>query len=194
MKLFTLLGTEVRLHWSIFIPLAITSLQPEYFMVLVMCFIIVTLHEFGHILAGKQFGVKCPTVILSAIGGAVIMDQDPPTPWSEFVIALCGPLVNAFMLLVALAFGPTGDMLLYFIGINVFMLVFNLIPAFPMDGGRVLHSLLWRLFSKKVATEFCVAISFFLCASGIIFGIYHGIYMLVIVSVAVAIMALGATE
>lgn len=123
---------------------------------LVLLFASVLLHEFGHIYAARHYGIGTPDVLLTPIGGLARIARPPDTPRQELVIALAGPLVTlliAVVLVVAFVLGghrealapggvldlPLWGALLY---ANVVLLLFNLIPAFPMDGGRVLRALL----------------------------------------------------
>ncbi len=163
-----LFGTAVRLHVTFLLFLlaigGVTWAQggPGAAVATVafvsLLFTCVVLHEFGHIIAARRYGVHTPDVILLPIGGVARMTRMLNVPRQEIVVALAGPAVNvviAAALFVALGGlpGPTETMeptiagfagrLLY---ANVLLVLFNLIPAFPMDGGRVLRALLslWR--------------------------------------------------
>ncbi len=118
-------------------------------------FACVLFHEFGHILMARQFGVRTPDVILLPIGGVARLERIPDEPRQELLIALAGPAVTLAIVVVLyglLALGgaaprfggldPDGPFLETLMRVNFFLLVFNLFPAFPMDGGRVLRALL----------------------------------------------------
>jgi stage IV sporulation protein FB len=132
---------------------------------IVLLFACVLLHEFGHVFAARRYGVRTPDITLLPIGGVARLERIPEKPSQELVIALAGPAVNvviAALLYAALAAGgfnpgltpdsplgggseiqnPGVGMLERLAWVNVFLVVFNLIPAFPMDGGRVLRALL----------------------------------------------------
>ena len=116
----------------------------------------VVLHEFGHIFAARRYGVQTPDVVLLPIGGVARMERIPEEPVQEIVVALAGPLVNvviAAVLFLALGGLPRLDALMAepadglagrLLYANLFLALFNLIPAFPMDGGRVLRAFLAR--------------------------------------------------
>jgi len=192
MKLFSYLGTEVRAHWSLAIPFIICAASPTNLLILSLCFLVVVLHEYGHIIAGKRFGIKCERVYLSVIGGAAIMDKEPETPLAQFVVASCGPLVNVALVLAAIPFvGIVPNYLMApFMLVNIFLLAFNVIPAYPMDGGRVLHALVWKLTNRWFATKFCVALSVGLATFGILYGFHTSNYQLVLVAAFVGVAAL----
>jgi Zn-dependent protease len=117
---------------------------------------IVVLHELGHCLAARRFGIGTHDITLLPIGGLARLERTPEKPGQELVIALAGPAVNVaigvilYALLRAPQPGPWvadirlvgGDLLVNLFRANALMAVFNLIPAFPMDGGRVLRALL----------------------------------------------------
>jgi len=119
-------------------------------------FACVVLHEFGHATAAAVFGIPTHGITLLPIGGVAQLDRIPREPWKEMVIALAGPAVNVLIvglllpaLLIGQAWWPAGPawlspsgMLYRLVWVNVSLVVFNLIPAFPMDGGRVLRSFL----------------------------------------------------
>lgn len=139
---------------------------------LVLLFACVLAHEFGHIFTARAFGVKTPDVTLLPIGGVARLESIPEKPREEFLIAVAGPLVNVVIALVLLAF--TGANLKYgavanmddtkislidrLAAVNLFLALFNMIPAFPMDGGRVLRALLATRLGFVRATEIAAAI------------------------------------
>lgn len=167
-------GTKVRLHVTFLIFLAwigiadflaggpSAALDSVVFILLV--FLCVTLHEFGHIAMARRFGVNTPQVILSPIGGIAAMERMPEKPRQELLVAIAGPLVNvAIALLLMALFGlgrgfATGldfdhaSLAERLLLVNVMLVAFNLIPAFPMDGGRVLRAILAMRMSAPRAT------------------------------------------
>src|SRR5271169_686185 len=141
----------------------------------VLLFACVLAHEFGHILTARAFGVATPDVILLPIGGVARLERIPEKPSEEFLIAIAGPLVNvviALVLMVAMrahlstqnlaAVESTSVSLVDRLAeVNLFLALFNLIPAFPMDGGRVLRALLATRLGYVRATEVAAAIGQF---------------------------------
>lgn len=140
---------------------------------ILLVFLCVLAHEFGHIFTARAFGVVTPDVVLLPIGGVARLERIPERPIEEFLIAIAGPLVNVmiagFLLLFAgadvssnAAFAgldntkvPMVDKLA---AVNLFLAIFNLIPAFPMDGGRVLRAALSTRLGFVRATEIAAAI------------------------------------
>ncbi len=132
---------------------------------IVLIFACVTAHEFGHILTARCFGVHTPEVVLLPIGGVASMERIPEEPRQEFLVAIAGPMVNVviaagllFFLGQSLSSLGTIDLekatLLQRLALtNIVLAVFNLVPAFPMDGGRVLRSLLAMRLGLHRATE-----------------------------------------
>lgn len=111
-------------------------------------FLCVTLHEYGHALTARRFGIGTRRITLLPIGGVALLEAMPDRPLREILIALAGPAVN--IVIAALAFLwlrlglPAGSGLVAFLlQANLVLALFNLIPAFPMDGGRVLRALIW---------------------------------------------------
>ena len=159
-------GTVVRVHLTFLLFLAwifaasyaqggaTTAWDSLVFMVLL--FLCVLLHEFGHIFTARAFGVPTPYVTLLPIGGVAQLERIPEEPGQEFLIAIAGPLVNVVITAALVLFAgahlqpgaaaavdnmqiPLVDRLA---AVNLFLALFNMIPAFPMDGGRVLRALL----------------------------------------------------
>ncbi|MFQ5655192.1 MAG: site-2 protease family protein [Planctomycetota bacterium] len=173
-------GIEVRLHWIFLAYVAFELLAagfrgaPVHIEAIILLFLfgIVLLHEFGHCYAGRATGGEADRVLLWPLGGlAYVSAANHPT--TQLIVAVGGPLVNVgiFLLLTPYvlfgggSFGsyvlrlPPGDLLSVLYAINLDLLLFNLIPAFPMDGGRILRSLLWYRLGLTRATEICVQIS-----------------------------------
>ncbi len=178
----------VKLHWSfglllLIIPLALQGMglntkEIIFITVLVLgVFACVVMHEFGHALTAKHYGVTTKDIILLPIGGVARLNRLPEKPLHEFLIAIAGPAVNvviAALLMPYFLFNPLSehlvgsqpilnfetwsDLIPALLFINVALAVFNLIPAFPMDGGRVLRSLLSMKTSRLMATNIAVRV------------------------------------
>jgi Zn-dependent protease/CBS domain-containing protein len=135
-------------------------------LVIVLLFVCVVLHEFGHAFAAKAFGINTPDITLLPIGGVARLERMPEEPIQELIIAAAGPAVNLIIALCLLLTGgsfvypPTAESSLndVLLTINVVLLLFNLLPAFPMDGGRVLRALLATRLSYARATQIAASI------------------------------------
>jgi Zn-dependent protease/CBS domain-containing protein len=113
-------------------------------------FLSVVLHELSHSLFARTYGVEMRGITLFIFGGVAEMPGEPPSPLAEFVIAAAGPAASFAIALVCggLSFAagletPAGAVLLYLAFLNGALALFNLVPAFPLDGGRILRSILW---------------------------------------------------
>ena len=170
---------------------------------IVLLFLCVVLHEFGHILAARRYGIRSPEVTLLPIGGVASMPRLPSDPRQELVVALAGPAVNliiAAALVAALGslrpldFEQIENPHLSLIGrlaaANLFLAVFNLIPAFPMDGGRVLHALLAMRIGGPLATEVAAKVGQAF-AIGLGFLGLFGNPLLIFIAVFIYIVAAG---
>jgi stage IV sporulation protein FB len=123
---------------------------------MVLLFLCVLAHEFGHIFTARAFGVRTPDVTLLPIGGVARLERIPEEPGQEFLIAIAGPAVNLAIVAALVLFAgadvggrhlaaveqPNVSMVDRLASVNLFLALFNMIPAFPMDGGRVLRALL----------------------------------------------------
>ena len=136
---------------------------------ILLLFACVVLHEFGHALAAKAFGINTPDITLLPIGGVARLERMPEKPVQELVIALAGPMVNVVIALGLFVAGGSqaflnpsnvegGGLIGQLLTINILLLLFNLLPAFPMDGGRVLRALLATRLSYARATQVAASI------------------------------------
>jgi stage IV sporulation protein FB len=175
-------GTTVRIHVTFLLFLAwIFGVQyvsggPQAawssLLFIVLLFLCVLLHEFGHIFTARSFGVRTPDVILLPIGGVARLERIPEQPSEEFLIAIAGPAVNVVIALLLVFIGGANlsadhlaalesanfSMIDRLAAVNLFLALFNLIPAFPMDGGRVLRALLASRLGFVRATEIAAMI------------------------------------
>lgn len=158
----------------------------------VLLFVCITLHELGHSLVAQRFGVTVREIVLLPIGGVARMSREPTRPLHELLIALAGPLVN-LVIVVGLAsalaarlspvvpdqafvwselekLGPNALLITLLAG-NLMLAVFNLLPAFPMDGGRVLRALLSFWLGRQRATVIAAGIGQVLAIGIAVLGI-----------------------
>ena len=171
-KIFTLFGFEVGIDpsWIIIAVLVVWSLSSGVFSGLypdlarkwhwvmgvvgaVGLFLSIIFHEFWHSLVARQYGLPMKGITLFIFGGVAEMDKDPDSPKAEFMMAVAGPVSSLVLALgfyglyvVGSAFRwPVGvnGVINYLAVINLVLALFNMIPAFPLDGGRVLRSILW---------------------------------------------------
>ncbi|MBD3298763.1 MAG: site-2 protease family protein, partial [candidate division Zixibacteria bacterium] len=172
LKLFTLSGYEVRIDpsWLILAVLVTWSLArglfPFYYEDFstatywwmgiagaIGLFLSIVFHEFSHSLIARRHGIPVKGITLFIFGGIAQMDEEPQTAKGELLMAVAGPIASvilgaAFFVLHLIATGaawpkPVEAVLMYLGAINIILAVFNMIPAFPLDGGRVLRSILW---------------------------------------------------
>ena len=197
-------GTEIKVHLTFVLFLGWYSLSGynaggpagaiTAALLLLALFACILLHEFGHILMARRFGVRTPDVILLPIGGVARLERIPDEPRQELLIALAGPavtlLIAALLCIVLLAagqgftVGPIRDgepLLVVLMKVNVYLLLFNLIPAFPMDGGRVLRALLASRMGSLRGTRIAATLGQGLAVVGGLYGIstQHPLLMLV---------------
>ncbi|MDV4144074.1 MULTISPECIES: site-2 protease family protein [Shimia] len=172
-----LFGSDIRIHATFFLLLLwiglmayaeggpVAALTSTLF--ILALFACVVAHEFGHALTARRYGIRTPDITLLPIGGMARLEKMPDRPAQEILVALAGPAVNmviwaALSLIVGV---QGGDALVYLseltpttflaqlAAVNLFLAVFNLLPAFPMDGGRVLRALLQTRMPRPRATE-----------------------------------------
>ena len=188
-------GIPIFLHWTFFLlPLWILWTNqgdgpfelPVIFTVVLLSFVCIVMHEFGHVLMARRFRIGTQDVTLYPIGGVARLKAMTEKPLEEFLIAVAGPVVNvviATLLIVVLAPIAVIDLSLVrdtFVGqvssllivTNVGLVLFNLVPAFPMDGGRVLRAMLSAFLGHAQGTRIAVYVGFAMAALMGIVGVY----------------------
>ena len=150
---------------------------------IILVFGIVTLHEFGHSLAALHFGIPVLDITLMPLGGMARMAYMPRNPWQELVIAIAGPAVNLVLAGIALLLIPGPPESNIFFIINAALLLFNLVPAFPMDGGRVLRAALASKMDYIEATRKAVKVAKYACIGLFIYGFSQGQFMVCLISI-----------
>lgn len=199
-------GIKIFIHWTFLILIGwiiFNGIRAElgfnsiFFSVIftLTIFLCVVLHELGHALVAKKFKIITSDIILLPIGGMARMENIPEKPMQEFLIAIAGPIVN-FVIAAILYFSVTvnGNVLetqeitsvtmqnffplLYIVNFTIGM--FNLIPAFPMDGGRILRALLSFKLPHYTATRIASATGQFLAIGFILMGFFYNPFLIVI--------------
>lgn len=207
-KLGKVAGIGIFIHWtfSLIILFIIfmnyragqNTTQIIWSVVFILCiFITVLLHELGHALAAKNYNIKTKDITLLPIGGLARLERIPEKPTEELIVAFAGPLVNialAFITALFISIPEDTDKLmaelsngvnannffLNFFLVNFWLAIFNLIPAFPMDGGRVLRALLSFKLPRNVATRIAARIGQFLALAFIILGFFTSPFLIFI--------------
>lgn len=201
-NLFKVFGIQLAVHASFLLLLAyygyegwIDGGMPGLLWsvgLIVLFFVCVILHELGHSLTARRYGVRTSRILLLPIGGMAELEQIPRKPSAELLITVAGPAVNfAIFGLMAVFFGVPqgfpfhpefedsirgfGQLLLYW---NAIMGVFNLVPVFPMDGGRILRALLAIRLPYLTATYWAVMVGRVLSVLLAVGALYKGNYLL----------------
>ncbi|MFO0915379.1 MAG: site-2 protease family protein [Pirellulales bacterium] len=221
-------GIDVKIHWTFFVLLVwigaayltqgrgvaaamfgITSV--------ISVFACVLLHEFGHALTARHYGISTVDITLLPIGGVARLREMPSRPWEELMVALAGPAVNVVIALVlGLILWSTGNgsvlwpssvddaaqmatvsvpkFLANLTLINIFLVIFNLLPAFPMDGGRVLRAILAMKMDRVQATDMAASVGQFMAILFGIAGLFGNHPMLMFIALFVYLGASAEAE
>ena len=200
LRLGSIAGIEIRLDYSWFIVFALVtwSLGAHYFptqhpgwpnrtywtlglITAVLFFASVLIHELAHSLVARSYGTPVRSITLFIFGGAAEISEEPKRAREEFAMALVGPATSlvlaALFGLVRVSAGTPGTPLValatWLSGINLMLAVFNLIPGFPLDGGRVLRSIVWGITgSLRRATQIAAGVGRFVAFGFIFWGIW----------------------
>jgi Zn-dependent protease/CBS domain-containing protein len=207
-------GTAIRIHvtfllflvwiWAAYYRLGGVNAAWEGTTFIALLFLCVLLHELGHVFAARRYGVKTSDITLWPFGGIANLERIPEKPSEELVVAVAGPAVNvviAALLIFVLGAtidpehltqiqDPTISMAAKIAGANIFLVLFNMIPAFPMDGGRVLRALLAIRLGHARATEIAAMIGQAFAVGFGILGIFTN-PMLIIIAIFVFLAASG---
>jgi Zn-dependent protease len=197
-KFGRVMGIDLYVHWSFFLlpayvvynmwdrSLAFAEQSQVLFALgcLFALFACVILHELGHARMARAFGIPTRDITISAIGGIARLERMSDQPWEELLIAIAGPAVNVvislglLVVLVPLHFklglhltpeNSWRGFLLFLFLANIVMVVFNMLPAFPMDGGRMLRAVLSMGMDHVAATEVAVYVGAFMA---VLLGLY----------------------
>ena len=211
LSLGSISGIKIKIHWTFFFLIAWVifdelkrggSTESVLFNVsfILAVFLCVVLHELGHALAAKYFGVKTEKITLLPIGGMASFDKIPESPKQELLIVIAGPLVNVAIAVLLYFVVPIGDIfnqsftdtyeifvsftfqnfLFFLFVVNVGLVLFNLIPAFPMDGGRLLRALLALKINRVKATQIAASIGQFIAVVFLLVGLLYNPFLIFI--------------
>jgi Zn-dependent protease/CBS domain-containing protein len=210
-KIARIAGIDVRIHATFFLLLGFVAYFAGHragaswglnaVLIWLLVFLCVLLHELGHALAAKAYGIPTVDITLYPIGGVARMERMPEKPVQELVVAIAGPLVNVVIIIVlgAVLFATGGldltaivsdpNLLQILFWTNIVMVVFNLIPAFPLDGGRVLRALLATRMEYAQATRVAAGIGQGLALALGIFAAFTGQILLILIAIFIYMAA-----
>jgi Zn-dependent protease/CBS domain-containing protein len=216
-------GIDVRVHWTFFLLLAFFAFigyqssgslagALTATLVIVVLFLCLLLHEFGHSLVAQRLGLEIHSITLLPLGGVSNLESLPEKPADEVKITLAGPLVNVVLAPIFIGVGlllgaeprmPTdlfmgigsvGQFFFYLGYLNVVLAVFNLIPAFPLDGGRVLRALLATRLGAVRATDISSRVGQLFAVAFFLIGLFSGNFLLALVAVFIYFGATGEAQ
>ncbi|MEX0994422.1 MAG: site-2 protease family protein, partial [Balneolaceae bacterium] len=204
-------GIKVQIHWTfwllilfvVYIVFARGGSVDEMFwnaFFILALFVCVVLHEFGHALTARRYGIGTRSITLLPIGGVASLNEMPDDPMAEFMVAIAGPLVNVGIAILLYLIVPidmfmnqdpetlqeelsavTGsNFLFYLFFANVALVLFNMLPAFPLDGGRVLRAALSVKMGRVEATRTAATLGKFLAFTFFFFGLFYNLILTLI--------------
>jgi len=208
-----LLGSELRVHGTFFLLLAYIGgaayLQAgidaavNSLAFVVVLFVCVVAHEYGHALMARRYGIRTPYITLLPIGGLAQLERVPERPGQEIAVSLAGPAVNLVIWGGLLAVGAQGgaealsspmaseNFLARLAMVNLALALFNLLPAFPMDGGRVLRALLSFAMDRVRATRVAAVAGQIAALGFAVLGVFTANLLMIVVAVFIFFAAQG---
>jgi Zn-dependent protease/CBS domain-containing protein len=216
-------GIDVRVHWTFFLLLAFFAFLGYQasgsavgaltaIVTIVALFFCVLLHEFGHSLVAQRLGIEIHSITLLPLGGVSNLESLPEKPADEVKITIAGPLVNVVLAPIFfgvgllfgavprmpadlfMGIGSVGQFFFYLGYLNIVLAVFNLIPAFPLDGGRILRALLATRLGALRATDISSAVGQFFAVAFFLIGLISGDLLLALVAVFIYFGATGEAQ
>lgn len=212
-KLFRLLGIDVYIHWAWFLAFLYFTSRPHSYsnygwsaLEILSLFLLVLTHEFGHALACRSVGGTANLIILWPLGGVAYV-APPQRPGAQLWSIVAGPLVNVVLAPILFGLAILGKNLGWDTGypdayllienvtlINLVLLIFNLMPVYPLDGGQILRSLLWYPFGRANSLMAASIIGFVGVAALILLAIYTGSTWKIIIAVFIAMNCWGGLK
>jgi len=206
-RLFKIFGISINIHITFFLLLfLVMSGGLKWLALIIAVFFFVTFHELCHSLVAKRFGIHVREITLLPIGGVASMAKMPEKPMQELAISLAGPLSNVAIIAIfyfplkalmgpEILFNPSTRTwpatFAYMYWINLMLAGFNLLPAFPMDGGRVLRSVLALKLGYQKATKIAVNFGHIFALIFAYFGIIRFNILLIIIAIFIYTAASG---
>lgn len=198
LKIATVWGIPIKIHVSLIVVVAFYALMaarregshaiPASLLLSVAIFASIALHELGHSFVALRKGCRVREITLLFIGGAAVMEDMPRRPWDEIQMAIAGPLVSLTIGILSVAFwwhypeSYAGQRIGELGAINLFLVAFNLLPSFPMDGGRVFRAMLTPKLGRLKATWIASRLGKLMAIFFGIVGMYNKIYVLVAIA------------
>ena len=197
-KIASAWGIPIELHITFILLMAavliLTYPQLYFFTLILFLFVFVVVHELAHSMVARHYNIKVRKIVLYPIGGVSEIEEIPENPGIEWRVAIAGPLasfvVGGLLLALGLAVSVgtphaptivTTGSLMYDLGtLNVLLGAFNLIPAFPMDGGRVFRALLAERLKFSDATKYAAFLGRLLGIFMAVFGIFYNLWLIII--------------
>jgi Zn-dependent protease/predicted transcriptional regulator len=210
-------GIDIKVHITFFLILILGAVEWGTLtgttegalfgvVLMILLFTCVTLHELGHSIVAKRFGIPVREIILFPLGGVANITKNPDKPLHDLLISIAGPMVNVVIALILfLAIGSSGrvslldgrglvqdfqtpslqGMLLWLLAANVTLVIFNLVPAFPLDGGRAFRAILAMFIGYRRATRIASIVGELLAIVIGIYGLMSGNFVLALIAVII---------